>query len=102
MKLFYSLFISYIFAITGARSESNLRGRDNGKKIVGAVTCDICVYGDITNIFHKFKKDGRSWKCGYLQKTVKDVDPKGGSEGERQTCKDAQLTAEEGGCCTKT
>ena len=42
------------------------------------------------------------WTCGYLQETVQDVDPKSFFEDERNSCRQAQLKAEENKCCAQT
>jgi len=42
------------------------------------------------------------WSCGYLQETVQDVDPNSLFEDERNSCRQAQLSAEEQDCCAET
>jgi len=68
------------------------------------VTCPICNavpdYSYDSNV--QVNVGSEMWSCGYLQETVQDVDPQSLYTDERNSCRRAQITAEEQGCCSQT
>lgn len=68
------------------------------------VSCPICmaVPNWVYNEGHRVDVGTGVWTCGYLQETMQDVNRNSQYETERNSCRQAQLKAEEGGCCEST